>query len=105
MGYRLAADALVALHMGFVVFVSSGGLLVRRWPRLAWLHLPAVAWGAWIELSAGTCPLTPLENRLRDAGGELGYSTSFIEQYVMPVLYPAALTPAIQAWLGALVLG
>src|SRR5512145_3155252 len=103
MGYRLAADALVVLHMGFVVFVIAGGLLVLRWPRLAWLHLPAVSWGAWIELSAGMCPLTPLENRLRVAGGEAGYHASFVEQYVMPLLYPVALTPAIQWWLGVVV--
>jgi Protein of Unknown function (DUF2784) len=104
MGYRLLADALVLLHLGFVVFVMAGGLLAWRWPRVAWLHLPAAAWGAWIEFSAGICPLTPLENRLRIAGGEQGYATSFVEQYLMPLLYPGALTPAIQTWLGVLVL-
>jgi hypothetical protein len=104
MGYRLLADALVLFHSGFVVFVIAGGLLVLRWPRLAWLHLPAVGWGAWIELSAGICPLTPLENRLRIAGGEPGYHASFVEQYVLPLLYPVALTQTIQWWLGVSVL-
>ena len=104
MFYRWLADALVLLHLAFVVFVVAGGLLVLRWPRLAWLHVPAAAWGVWIEWSAGICPLTPLENRLRAAGGEAGYAGSFVEQYVMPVLYPAAITPAIQGWLGAVVL-
>jgi hypothetical protein len=102
--YRLLADALVLLHLGFVVFVVSGGLLVLRWPRVAWVHVPAAAWGVWIECRAGICPLTPLENRLRAAGGDTGYAGSFVEHYVMPVLYPAGLTPAVQGWLGAVVL-
>lgn len=97
----MLADLLVLLHLGFVVFVVAGGFLVWRWPRVAWAHLPAVAWGVWIEWSAGICPLTPLENRLRAAGGEAGYDTSFVEHYVMPLLYPVGLTPAVQAWLGA----
>lgn len=100
MAYRVLADLLVLLHLGFVVFVVVGGFLVWRWPRLAWVHLPAAAWGVWIDLSAGICPLTPLENRLRAAGGEAGYATSFVEHYVMPLLYPVGLTPAAQAWLG-----
>jgi len=87
------------------VFVVLGGLLVLRWPRLAWAHLPAAAWGVWIEWSAGICPLTPLENRLRRAGGEAGYADSFVEHHVMPVLYPMGLTPDVQAWLAAIVLG
>lgn len=101
MAYRVLADLLVLLHLGFVVFVVAGGFLVWRWPRVAWAHLPAVAWGVWIEWSAGICPLTPLENRLRAAGGEAGYDTSFVEHYVMPLLYPVGFTPAVQAWLGA----
>ncbi|AKJ30484.1 DUF2784 domain-containing protein [Caldimonas brevitalea] len=102
--YRLLADALVTAHLAFVVFVMLGGLLVWRWPRLAWLHLPAVAWGIWIEFSAGICPLTPFENRLRALGGEAGYQGSFVEHYLMPILYPVGLTASIQAWLGAVVL-
>lgn len=104
MFYRLLADAVVLMHLGFVLFVVLGGLLVLRWPRLAWAHLPAAAWGVWIEWSAGVCPLTPLENDLRRAGGEAGYPGSFVDHYVMPVLYPVGLTPAIQVWLGAAVL-
>lgn len=104
MFYRLLADAVVLMHLGFVLFVVLGGLLVLRWPRLAWAHLPAAAWGVWIEWSAGICPLTPLENDLRRAGGEAGYPGSFVDHYVMPVLYPVGLTPAIQVWLGAAVL-
>lgn len=101
---RLLADALVALHLGFVAFVLGGGLLVWRWPRVAWLHLPAVVWAVWIECTAGICPLTPLENALRRAGGEAGYAGSFVEQYLVPLLYPPGLTPALQIGLGAFVL-
>lgn len=104
MVYRLLADALVLLHLAFVVFVVAGGLLVLRWPRVAWAHLPAAAWGVWIEWSGGICPLTPLENRLRTAGGEAGYAGSFVEHYVMPVLYPVGLTSTVQVALGAAVL-
>ena len=104
MVYRWLADALVLLHLAFVVFVVAGGLLVLRWPRVAWAHLPAAAWGVWIEWSGGICPLTPLENRLRTAGGEAGYTGAFVENYLMPVLYPVGLTPAVQVALGAAVL-
>jgi Protein of Unknown function (DUF2784) len=99
----IAADALVILHLGFIVFVLFGALLVVRWPRLAVLHVPAFAWGAWIEFCSGTCPLTPLEQQLRLAAGEAGYSGGFVEHYLLPVLYPAGLTAATQQLLGAIV--
>lgn len=102
--YRLLADVLLVLHLAFVIFVVAGGALVWRRPWLAGLHLPAVAWGAWIEFSAGICPLTPLENRLRQAGGEAGYTGGFIEHYLLPLIYPAGLTPRLQLVLGGLVL-
>ena len=101
---RLLADVTVALHLGFVVFVVLGGLLVLRWPRLAWVHLPAAAWGAWIECAGWICPLTPLENRLRERAGEAAYAGSFVDQYLMPVLYPSALTREVQWALGAFVI-
>jgi hypothetical protein len=101
--YRLLADATVALHAAFVLFVVGGGLLVLRWPRIAWLHLPAAAWGAWVELAGWICPLTPLENWLRGEGGGAAYMSGFIEHYVIPVLYPAALTRPVQWVLGGLV--
>jgi len=104
MPWRALADALVVAHLGFVAFVLVGGWLVWRWPRLAWLHLPALAWAVWIECTAGICPLTPLENRLRQAGGQAGYEGSFVERYLMPLLYPPGLTPAGQLWLGVGVL-
>jgi hypothetical protein len=102
--FRLLADGVVVLHLGFVLFVVLGGLLVVRRPHVAWVHLPAAAWGAWIEIAGWVCPLTPLENWLRRRGGAAGYSTGFVEQYVVPVLYPAALTREMQWTLGAVVL-
>lgn len=77
-----------------------GGLLVLWRPIVAWLHLPAVFWGAAIEFRGWICPLTPLENRLRNLGGEAGYQTSFIERYVLPIVYPAELTRELQIALG-----
>jgi hypothetical protein len=102
--YRLLADATVVLHLGFVLFVVGGGLLVWRYPRLVWLHVPAVLWGAFIEFAGWICPLTPLENWLREQGGQSAYATSFVEHYLMPVLYPQSLTRAVQWMLGGLVL-
>lgn len=89
---------------GFILFVLFGGLLPLRWPRLAWLHLPAVAWGCAVEFLGLPCPLTPLENRLRRAAGDAGYSGGFVEHYLLPLIYPAGLTPAVQWILGAIVL-
>ncbi len=102
---RVAADLVVLVHFGFILFVVLGGFAVLRWPRLAWLHLPAAAWGAWIELVGGICPLTPLENLLRRAAGEQGYDGGFIEQYLLPVIYPAGYTPEVGMVLGSIVLG
>ena len=97
---RLAADAVVALHLAFVVFACLGGMLAWRRMRYALLHLPALAWAAWIEFSGSICPLTPLENRLRERAGDAGYAGGFVEHYLMPILYPAGLTPAAQVWIG-----
>jgi hypothetical protein len=104
MSSGLLADVLVVVHFGFVVFVVLGGLLVLRWPAVVWLHLPAAVWGAWIEIAGWICPLTPLENRLRVEAGESGYQTSFVEQYILPVLYPAGLTREVQWTLAAVVI-
>lgn len=101
--WRLAADALVLVHLAFILFVMLGGLLVWRWPRLCWLHVPAVAWGIMVEALHLTCPLTPWENQLRRAAGDAGYTGSFVEHYLLPVIYPAGLTPQIQLVLAALV--
>lgn len=101
--YRFLAGCVVAFHLGFVLFVVLGGLLALRWPRVAWLHLPAAVWGAFVEFSSVICPLTPLENRLRRLGGEDGYSGGFIAHYMIPVLYPSGLTRGTQIVLGVFV--
>lgn len=101
--FRILADATVVLHFAFVVFVLLGGLLVWRWPRAAWLHLPAAAWGVWVEVSGSVCPLTPLENWLRAHAGLAVYGSSFIEHHLMPILYPASLSRELQWVLGGIV--
>lgn len=98
---RILADAVVLLHLVFVAFVVAGGLLALRWRWMPWLHLPALAWGAFVEFSGTVCPLTPLENRLRAAAGEGAYAGGFVEQYLLPVLYPAGLDREWQWMLGA----
>jgi hypothetical protein len=100
--YR-ALDLLVVAHLAFIVFVIFGGLLAfRRW-WLAFLHLPAAVWGAFIEVSGGFCPLTPLENELRRLSGSAGYPGGFIEHYLLPVIYPSGLTREVQLVLALLV--
>jgi hypothetical protein len=84
--------------------VVFGGLLVTRWPSVAWVHLPAAAWGAWVEFAGWLCPLTPLENWLRTQSGGSAYTSSFIEHYLMPLLYPSELSRELQYALGALVI-
>lgn len=104
MPWGVLADTVLIVHALFVVFVAVGGLLVLRWVRVAWLHIPCVLWGAWIEFTGGICPLTPLENRFRRLAGESGYEGGFIEHYVTAVLYPDGLTREIQIGLGIAVL-
>lgn len=100
----MLADAVLLLHLAFILFVVLGGLLVLRRPRLAWLHLPAVVWGAFIEFTGGVCPLTPLEVTLRQRAGEAGFTGGFIEHYVTAVIYPGGLTRPTQVAFGVLVL-
>ncbi|MGH7671157.1 MAG: DUF2784 domain-containing protein [Gemmatimonadaceae bacterium] len=104
MAYRWAADAIVVVHLAFVAFVVLGGLLVLRWPRVVWAHLPAAAWGAFVEFSGVICPLTPWEVALRQRGREAGYAGGFVQHYLIPTLYPSGLTPHIQYALGTFVL-
>jgi Protein of Unknown function (DUF2784). len=103
MAYRAAADAILVAHLVFVLFVVFGALLILRWPRLAWLHIPAVVWAAFIEFSGTICPLTPLEVALRQRAGQAGYGGGFVDHYVVSLLYPEGLTQNTQAMLGAMV--
>jgi hypothetical protein len=102
--YFFLADILVLLHFAFVLFVILGGLVVLRWPRVVYLHIPAAVWGALIEFSGWICPLTPLEHSLREQAGEVGYKGGFIDHYILSVLYPSGLTRNIQLVLGSFVL-
>lgn len=102
--YGILADIVVLVHAAFVLFAVFGGFLVLRWRRLAWLHIPAVLWAALVEMAGWICPLTPLENLLRHRAVKVIYHSDFIEHYLMPVLYPAALTQELQMALGLAVL-
>src|SRR5215204_38861 len=101
---RGAADVVLVVHLAFVLFVVLGGLLVLRWPRVAWAHVPVALYGAAIEFVGFICPLTPLEVALRRRGGEAGYEGGFIEHYVTATLYPTGLTREVQLVLGTAVL-
>ena len=101
---QVLADLVVLIHLAFILFVIFGGLMVLQWPRMAWLHLPCAAWGALIEFAGWICPLTPLEQKLRVAAGQDGYTGGFVEHYIVPIVYPADLTRSDQIWLGLVVI-
>lgn len=103
MGWGILADAVLLLHAAFIAWATLGALAAWWRPPLVWLHLPALAWGVWIEASAGICPLTPLENALRHRAGQRGYTVSFIEHHLGALIYPQGLTAAAQ-WRLALAL-
>lgn len=104
MAYRLAAEAVLLLHLAFIVFALLGAALIARWRWVVWLHLPAAAWGAFVELSGRICPLTHLENAWRLEAGLSGYAGSFIEHYLLALIYPDGLTREIQFVLALVVL-
>ncbi|NUO79699.1 DUF2784 domain-containing protein [candidate division KSB1 bacterium] len=101
--YSFLADLVVVLHFAFIVFVVGGAVLVYFKRKLIWLHVPCALWGAWIEFSGWLCPLTPLENWLRQRANEVGYSESFVAHYLMPIIYPSGLTSNVQIALGLIV--
>jgi len=98
------ATLVVSAHLAFVGLVAFGGFIALRWPKIAYLHVPAAAWGIFIEFSGAICPLTPLENSLRAAAGLEAYAGDFVGRYVFPVLYPEGLTRGAQAVIGGSVL-
>jgi len=102
--YGWLANLILLVHLAFIVFVALGGFLVLRWPRLAWLHLPCVAWGVMVELMGWTCPLTPWENHYRRLAGQTGYAGDFIQHYLLAAIYPEGLTRSVQIMLGLLLL-
>lgn len=102
--YVILADAIVVLHLLFILFVVCGGFLILKWPKLIYLHIPAAIWGVYIELSGGICPLTPWENWLRIHSDQMGYQGGFIEHYLIPIIYPVGLTREVQIVLGLVAL-
>jgi hypothetical protein len=102
--YRLFADSVLVVHMLFIAFVVAGSMVALRFSWVAYAHVPAALWGAYIELSGGLCPLTLLENGFRLAAGDLGYNGGFIDQYLVPIIYPVGLTQNIQFWIAGFVI-
>ena len=101
--YRVLADIMVVVHLAFIGFVFLGGLLAWRWPKLIWAHLPCALWGMLVEFTGWICPLTPLESTWRIRGGSEGYDESFVEHYLLPVVYPPGLTRGAQIVIGSVV--
>ena len=104
MTYNIAATAIALLHLAFIVFVLLGGLLVLRWPKLMWVHIPAAIWGVLIEFAGWWCPLTKWENYFIKAAGRAGYETGFVNHYIMPIIYPSGLTRGLEIAIGIFVL-
>jgi len=102
--YRLLAAAVLLLHLGFILFVVAGAVLVARLHRLLAVHLAAVAWGIVVEVTGAACPLTALENRLRLLAGTAGYAGGFLDHYLLALIYPAGLTRGMQWMLAGAVL-
>ncbi|MCC5874427.1 MAG: DUF2784 domain-containing protein [Gammaproteobacteria bacterium] len=101
--YAMAADVVLILHAAFILFAVAGGLLLLRWRWLVWLHLPAAGWAALVVTAGWICPLTPIEQMLRGLAGQDGYDGSFIEHYLVMLIYPPGLTRPVQILLGVLV--
>ena len=94
--YQAGATATAILHFAFIVFVAFGGLLVLRWHRLAWIHLPAAVWGATIEIMHWNCPLTNVELWCLRRAGKQGYDGGFIAHYLFKVIYPAGMSRRVE---------
>jgi len=102
--FEWLADLVLLAHLAFITFVVLGGALALRWPKLVWVHVPAAAWGVFIEYAGLICPLTPLEIALRRRAGQEPYGGGFISHYLTAVIYPAGLTRGAEIVLGTLVL-
>jgi hypothetical protein len=102
--YKLAANALALIHFAFIAFVIFGGLLLLKWPKVMWLHVPAAVWGALIEFAGWYCPLTSMENAMLRRAGQSGYSDGFVAHYLFRVIYPAGLTRGLEIAIGVFVL-
>jgi hypothetical protein len=88
MFYQWLAIAVIALHFGYLAYLVVGGFLAWRWPLSFASHLIAVAWGVLIIAAKAPCPLTWLQNTLREQGGRRRLDMSFIDTYVRGVFFP-----------------
>jgi len=104
MGHRIAADAVLLAHFLFAAFAVFGGILVASDFKWAWPHIPVVLWSSLVNLKGWTCPLTPLEQRLRQLSGQAGYSGGFIEHYVGRMVYPGGMPRRMELLAGVTVL-
>ena len=102
--FRILADLTALTHLAFILFVVLGAVLVVRWPRLMWLHLPAAIWGVLIEFAGWYCPLTDVENYFLRRAGESGYKGGFVSHYILSVIYPNGLTRGLEIAIGVFVL-
>ena len=101
--YRMMVDLVVVTHVMFIAFAAVGSLLVRRWPRLLWPHLAAVAWAAAIVSVGFTCPLTELEKHFREQAGHSSYDGGFLDHYLDGVIYPGRFTAVARLFVGVLI--
>ena len=102
--FRIIASILVLIHGLFILYVLFGAFLNFKWPKMIWIHLPMVIWGALVEYMHWICPLTPLENYFRQKARTGVYEGDFIDQYIIPLIYPENLTPQFQVVFGSLVI-
>lgn len=102
--YLVLADAVVIVHLGFIVFVMAGGFIAVCFPKVIWVHLPCVIWGIVVELAGLVCPLTPLENMFRQRAGQAQYGGDFVMRFIEPMIYPEGLTREVQVVLASLVI-
>ena len=98
--YEFFANLTLIAHLIFILFVVIGGLIFFIFPKIIYMHLPALSWGIYIELTNSVCPLTYLENWFLYKGEFTPYSNNFINNYLIPIIYPEGLTNEIQIYLG-----
>ena len=98
--YELFANLTLIAHLMFILFVIFGGLLYLIFSKIIYIHLPALLWGIYVELTNSICPLTYLENWFLNKGNLTTYSNNFISNYIFPIIYPDSLTAEIQIYLG-----
>ena len=102
--FEIFATLALLLHFSFILFVIFGAILILKSKKIIYVHIPAVAWGAYIEFSHSICPLTHLENFFLKKAGKDQYSVDFIENYIFKIIYPPALNYEIQTYLGVILI-